>query len=1123
MAITTRQTSMLVAEDWKKIYQTFREADFQSYDFQTLRKSMIDYLKIYYPEDFNDFVESSEYIALIDLIAFLGQSLAFRTDLNARENFIDTAERRDSILKLARLINYVPKRNVPASGYLKIESVSTTERVFDSNGVNLNNVSISWNDSANSNWMEQFVTVLNAAMVNTQVVGRPANSQIINNIQNDEYQVNLPTGVTPIFKFSNAIENTTMQFELISPTSKNQYYIYEEEPRGNKFFNLLYKNDNFGNGSNNTGFFLYFKQGELKSQEINITESIPNRVIGINENNINNNDIWIYSIKSNGELGELWDQVPAVSGTNIIYNKSTLKNIYQVNTRDNDQIDLIFGDGSFANIPQGKFKIFYRIGSGLTYKITPNELRGVTVAIQYASKTNKLETLTLRANLFYTVANASATETIEEIREKAPQQYYIQNRMISGEDYNILPYTAFNSILKAKAVNRTSSGISRYLDVIDSSGKYSSTNIFGADGYLYRENFTRELNLQFLTSNDIYKFVYNQIRPILASKEMQHFYYAFFARYAPDTAVSPASLAWHKSTAVSNGTTGYFVNASAPTIPVLTTETTIFDNIAFCTAGAILKMSAGVGKYFDARNLIKTGSPVYDDDKLFIYTTIMDVASNGNGDLQNGTGTITLSQVIPNGAIVSTICPRFNNDLPVDLLATIISNVQNYKNFGLVYNTTTQVWTSVTSDSLSTGDFAENTPLANWLIRFDVSNNDYKISYRGLEYIFESVRETRFYFDEKVKAFDPTTALVIKDQIKVLKSNSLPDSANPLGLNYIWHIYKNIVESDGYENKNKILITFSDENDDGFPDNPDLFDIIVDYATNSTKKLVFFKRNTDTLNFTSYGPIASTLVVTDYTTLSAITAAASLFDSGQLFYATSTGLFYQLVSPALQTFTALTDGEYIAKQGRENLYFQYRHNSPNYRRIDPSPSNLIDLFLLTKTYEADYREWIQDPTNSITEPIQPTSEDLRLQFADLDNYKSISDTLVYNPARFKPIFGSKAAPVLQATFKVIKNVNANVSDNDIKASVIAAINTYFEINNWDFGETFYFSELGAYLHSVLVPNIASIIIVPTNKTSAESQFGTLFQINAEHDEIIVSSATVDSVEVITDITASQLK
>ncbi len=73
MATTTRQTSLLVAEDWTKLYQSFRNADFQSYDYETLRASMVSYLQLYYPEDFNDFIESSEFIALIDMVAFLGQ------------------------------------------------------------------------------------------------------------------------------------------------------------------------------------------------------------------------------------------------------------------------------------------------------------------------------------------------------------------------------------------------------------------------------------------------------------------------------------------------------------------------------------------------------------------------------------------------------------------------------------------------------------------------------------------------------------------------------------------------------------------------------------------------------------------------------------------------------------------------------------------------------------------------------------------------------------------------------------------------------------------------------------------------------------------------------------------
>ena len=187
MAINERQVGLLAAEDWQKVYQSFREADFQSYDFATLRKSMIDYLQLYYPEDFNDFVESSEYIALIDLIAFMGQSLAFRADLNTRENFIDTAERRESILRLARLVSYSPKRSIPASGFLKFNSIGTTESVTDSNGKNISNTVINWNDTSNPDWQEQWNTILNLAMISGQKVGKPGNSQTLNSVKHDEY------------------------------------------------------------------------------------------------------------------------------------------------------------------------------------------------------------------------------------------------------------------------------------------------------------------------------------------------------------------------------------------------------------------------------------------------------------------------------------------------------------------------------------------------------------------------------------------------------------------------------------------------------------------------------------------------------------------------------------------------------------------------------------------------------------------------------------------------------------------------------------------------------------------------------------------------------------------------
>ena len=1124
MATTTRQTSLLVSQDWTKLYQAFRNADFQSYDFETLRASMVSYLQLYYPEDFNDFIESSEFIALIDMIAFLGQSLAFRADLNARENFIDTAQRRDSILKLARLVSYNPKRNIPAVGLLKFNSVSTTENVYDSNGLNLSGLVINWSDAGNSNWLEQMTLILNAALVNNQAIGKPAYSQIINGITNEEYQINLVPNILSTYSFKSTVAGSQMPFEMVSPTSSNATYIYEADPKLNAPFNFLYRNDNLGNGSNNTGYFLYFKQGELKSLDFNLAESIPNRVYGINTNNINNTDIWLYSLDSNGNLDVLWEKVPAVANTNVIYNATSNKNIYQINSRAGDQIDLIFGDGSFANIPQGNFRIYYRVSNGLQYKITPDEMQGVVIPINYVSAAGRVETITITASLQYTVANATSRESLDSVKQKAPQQFYTQNRMITGEDYNILPYTLFNDILKIKAVNRTSSGISRYLDVIDVTGKYSSTNIFAQDGMLYRDNTVNTFSFDYNTTNDIYKVIYDRIAPIAQAPETLQFFYAHYPL------LDLTDIYWHTSTIIANGCTGYFVDSTGK---ILQIGAAVTSTNKYIVQSSIVKMSAGDGNYFDAQNRVKTGTPRNPGDKYYVYAAIElvvgDGTNGGQGNLSNGEGPVTINQIIPVDElpVADRVFAVFNVAFSNALVSTMVGYIQAFANFGLRYDIVSASWKIITPQDLNitdpfsltnAGDTSGQALDSSWIIAFQTVGQTYTVSYRGLNYIFESVQETNFYYDGTTKIFDATTGLTVKDQIKVLKVNTQPDNSSPLALDYIWNIYKSITEVDGYTDINRIYVTFSDIDNDGIPDNPELFELLVNPNVDVTNKYVYFESTTGYDNFVTETPVDNNTVVSQYATLRDAQVAATLYQNGQLFYIAPSNLFYQLsIAGAVYTLNLATG--YSAKLGRQSLYFQYRHNSPNNRRIDPSPNNIIDLYILTQQYSIDYQSWAQDITGTITEPSLPTSEQLQLSYSSLDEYKAVSDTIIYNPAQFKPLFGAKADPKLQAQFKVVKNSNIVISDNEIQTSVIAAINSYFDVANWDFGETFYFSELAAYLHMQLVPKISSIVIVPANEASV---FGSLMQVNANINEIITSCATVNDVKIISAITAAQL-
>ena len=64
------------------------------------------------------------------------------------------------------------------------------------------------------------------------------------------------------------------------------------------------------------------------------------------------------------------------------------------------------------------------------------------------------------------VYNATATESNEQIKQKAAQVYYSQNRMITAEDYQVVPLSASQEIIKTRASNRSASGISRAKEIL---------------------------------------------------------------------------------------------------------------------------------------------------------------------------------------------------------------------------------------------------------------------------------------------------------------------------------------------------------------------------------------------------------------------------------------------------------------------------------------------------------------------------------------------------------------------------------------------------------------------------------------------------------------------------------
>jgi hypothetical protein len=1145
MSQSLRQSELFAGEDWKVIYRAFSEINFNAYDFDTLRTSMVDYIRYYFPEDFNDWSENSEFVALIDLVAYLGQNLAFRMDLNTHENFIDTAERRSSILRLAQLLSYVPSRNVPARGLVKVVQVKTTEQIIDSLGQGLQNFAIEWNDANNPDWFEQWVLVLNSAFIGTNPFGQPVKTGNVVGFSNQLYQINSVPGNVGQYRYSATVNNQTLPFEIVNIGLQNigSYYSYlENSPDPLSSFHMIYKNDGNGNSSPDTGFFLYFKQGTTSFKDFNISVPAENRVLDVNINNINQFDVWVQTIDESGFILKNWTQVPSIYGNNIIFNSLTenQRDIYSVIARDNDQISIRFADGVFGNVPTGITRIYYRTSANSSYTILPRDMERIAVSIPYYNTRGEQHTLTLTFDLQEVVANSIPNESTDQIRQRAPQVYYTQNRMVNGEDYNVFPLQNI-AISKLKSINRVYSGHSRFIDINDPTSTFQDVNVFADDGAVYEEFDEAYVEIPLSANKTSGEIVSTVLFSLIKDVELQQYFYRAYpeqsnALYGSAAlAPNPGSIYWNQATNASFSSTGYFntsVGLSMTNAPA-----------DFIVAGALI--------------LFKNAG----------WVKVESVISYGNGLLINGQGQVTLSESVLTGDFVVKVMPGFRTTLLQTEVNNIKVEIDNKNTFGLRFDHLTQAWLVIAAANLASpsvpfslqykGDTSLTNKDSSWLIRFDFSVDHWEIKVRGLRYVFESERDVRFFVNQFYKISGAITGQAALDEIAVLGTNH-QQSTQLLGLgeDIKFRIYQTYNYADGYTEPRRIQVTFTDDDSDGVPDDPELFEKLV--LTTGTfigspptlairpaplpEQYIFHKKLVDQYGFEYYeltdvitidnqtvnivsAPQVSPTVVLTYIDQDARTRTVEpLIYNGTVVFDISTEQFYQFIGgdkTISANYTLLVDQTVLTYHiGRKNLHFLWKHFASNDQRIDPAITNIIDNFVLTVQYNIDYRNWVASTDLTLAEPVPPTTEQLKIDFAELDNYKMVSDEVVWRPVKYKPLFGEKAAEEVRAKIKIVKVSGTSVSDSEIKSRVISAVNNYFSIDFWDFGDTFFASELAAYVHQQLPTIVGGFELVPLN---GEAKFGFLQQIKAEANEIFISVAKVSDVEVVPVFTSTALR
>ncbi len=100
---------------------TYGDSDFKesnvnylNKDFASLKQSLIDYAKSYFPNSYRDFNETSPGMMLLEMNAYVGDVLSFYIDQQYKEMLLPLAEERRNIITMAKMFGYKVKPIVPS-------------------------------------------------------------------------------------------------------------------------------------------------------------------------------------------------------------------------------------------------------------------------------------------------------------------------------------------------------------------------------------------------------------------------------------------------------------------------------------------------------------------------------------------------------------------------------------------------------------------------------------------------------------------------------------------------------------------------------------------------------------------------------------------------------------------------------------------------------------------------------------------------------------------------------------------------------------------------------------------------------------------------------------------------
>ena len=401
-------------------------------DFNSLKSTLIEYAKTYFPNSYRDFNETSPGMMLIEMGAYVGDVLSFYIDQQYKEMLLPLAEEKRNVINLANAFGYKVKPILPAYVDLSISRVVGT--TGDINNLQPNYASITTpiaertqvQSSADSTIIFETLDVVDFRVSGSTI---EVNSTDDNGVVSDYKLTKKIRAISAETKTKDFTIGTPEKFLRLTLDETNVVDIISvKDTIGNEYFEVDYL------VQDNVPIETYYTASEARTTAYDVDETARANVAVP------------YTLSFQRTSKKFITEVNDDDTTSLVFGNGILRNgqLTQTNLLQTEQVGLtIPGETqnftTFIDPLKDNFDnrstlgetpanttltVTYRVGGGTSANAAVGDLTTFVTSIANTTVTNETPAY-----------GGSDGQSVDEIREAAKAYFATQNRCVTQEDY----------------------------------------------------------------------------------------------------------------------------------------------------------------------------------------------------------------------------------------------------------------------------------------------------------------------------------------------------------------------------------------------------------------------------------------------------------------------------------------------------------------------------------------------------------------------------------------------------------------------------------------------------------------------------------------------------------------